>query len=237
MISKLMEKKMQNQHDVSKLIVKYLCKKFNAKMYHSSETPIETGFIVRYSHSQIRDVLWPMNEDIGLYLGKKEEGKGSSAQVAVPDVALINEDDKEVKILIEVESSNDFKEMLHCIGPIAMADVYSPTNKYNSKAKTPRPNYSCDGNDYFIKKMILFILVLCEDREQFKEMRKRLIQISSKDESSDNMDSKIIMVYFESHNDPNELANKFKTKLETIISNNEFEFNVKGIEKETKGSK
>lgn len=228
---------MPNQHDVSKLIVKYFCEKFNAKMYHSSETPIRTGYIIRYSHSPIRDVGWPMNEDIGLYLGKKEEGKGNSAQVAVPDIALVNEDDKEVKILIEVESSSDFKDMLHCIGPIAMADVYSPTNKYNPKATTHRPNYSCDGNDYFIKKVILFILVLCEDREQFNEMRKRLIQISSKSESSDNKDSKTIMVYFDSDNNPAKLVDKFKIKLETIISNNEFNFNVTDAGKETQDSK
>lgn len=167
---------------------------------------------------------------------QKEEGEGNSAQVAVPDVALLNEDDKEVKILIEVESSSDFKQMLHCIGPIAMADVYSPTYKYSPKAKTKRPNYSLDGNDYFIKKIILFILVLCEDRKQFKEMIKQSIQISSKNEPSDNNDSKIMMVYFDSDSDPTELANKFKRKLETIISNNEFEFNLKGIGRETKDS-
>jgi len=227
---------MPNQHDVSKLIVKYFCDKFKANMYHSSETPIEIGCTVRYSHSQIRDANWPMNEDIGLYLGKKERGQGSSAQVAIPDVALINEDENEVNILIEVESSSNFKDMLHSIGPISMADVYSPTYKFNPRATTPRPNHSSDGNDYLIKNVILFILVLGEHREQFDEMKNRVIQISSKNESLDNKDNKTITVYFDSDNDPNNLVDKFKMKLETIISNNKFNFNVTSTEKKTRDS-
>lgn len=215
---------MANQHDVSKLIVKYFSKEFNANMYHSSEAPVNTGYTVRYSHSEIRENDWPKNEDIGLYLGKKEKSQGSLSKVAIPDVALVNEDEKEVAILIEVESSNNFKEMLHSIGPISMADVYSPTHKFNPQAITFRPNFSIDGNDYSIKNVILFILVLGEYREQFDEMSKRVIQISNQKES---LSDKKITVYFDSSNDPDDLLDKFKNKLENIISNNEFNFNLK----------
>ena len=219
---------MPNQHDVSKLIVKYLCDKFEAKMYHSSfEIPNDTRYIVRYGHPPIRGDDWPKSEHISLYLGEKERGNGRSTQIAKPDVALINQMDKTVELLIEVESSSNFKSMYHSIGPISMADVYSPTNKFNPRAKTPRPNYSSDGNDYSIKDVILFILILGENREQFDEMRNRVIQISSRNQSSDN---KKVTVYFDSDNGPNDLVDKFKIKLETIISNNEFNFNATSTE-------
>lgn len=217
---------MPDQHDVSKLIVKYLCDKFEAKIYHSSsEIPNDTKYIVRYGHPQIRDADWPKSEHISLYLGKKEKGNGRSTQLAKPDVALINQKDKTIELLIEVESSSNFKSMYHSIGPIA--DVYSPTNKFNPRATTPSPNYSSDGNDYSIKYVILFILILGEDREQFDEMRNRVIQISNSNQSTDN---KKVTVYFDSDNDPNNLVDKFKKKLETIISNNDFNFNATSTE-------
>ncbi len=208
---------MANQHDVSKLIVDYFINRFNANTYHSSELPIRTGYTVRYSHPQIRENSWPMNEEIGLYVGQKEKGTGNLAQVAVPDVALISEDDREVKILIEVESSSNFKDMLHCIGPIAMADVYSPSFKYNPNATTERPNYSSDGNDYSIKQIILFILVLCEQRIQFAEMRKRLIQITNEEET------KKFSVFFDSDDNHVDLFDKFKDKLKDIITSQQFD--------------
>lgn len=209
---------MANQHDVSKLIVNYFSNRFNANLYPSSDTP-RSGYTVRYSHSEIRENGWPMSEEIGLYVGQKERNMGNSAQVAVPDVALIREDDREVKILIEVESSSkkNFKDMLHCIGPIAMADVYSPSYKYNQNATTKRPNYSSDGNDYSIKQIILFILVLGEQRVQFEEMRRRLIQITNED------GSKKISVYFDSDDTHIGLFGKFKDTLETIITNQQFD--------------
>ena len=209
---------MANQHDVSKLIVNYFSNRFDANLYRSSDPP-RSGYTVRYSHSEIRENGWPMSEDIGLYVGQKERNMGYLTQVAVPDIALIREDDKEVKILIEVESSSkkNFKDMLHCIGAIAMADVYSPSYKYNQNATTERPNYSSDGNDYSIKQIILFILVLGEQRVQFEEMRRRLIQITNED------GSKKISVYFDSDDNHIGLFNKFKDTLETIITNQQFD--------------
>lgn len=222
-----------DQFMVSKSIVKYLCEKFKANKYYSSQAPIKTGYTVRYSHAEVCEPDWPKNEDIALYIREKGINTGSDTQIAVPDIALLNEDTKEVKILIEVESYDDFKNMMRCMGPIAMADVYSPTFKFNPSATTDRPNFSRDENDYLIKNVILFILVLGEYRKQFDEMRKRVIQISSKDESLSNNKINKITVYFDSDNNPNSLVDKFKIKLETIISSNEFNFNVTSAEKET----
>lgn len=223
-----------NQFMVSKSIVKYLCEKFKANMYYSSQAPIKTGYTVRYSHAEVRENDWPKNEDIALYVNRKGINNGSDTKIAIPDIALINEDPKEVKILIEVESGGnfDFKDMMRCMGPIAMADVYSPSYKFNPLATTDRPNSSNDGNDYPIKNVILFILFLGENRKQFDEMRKRRIQMLSKDESSSNNKINKITVYFDSDNNPNRLVDKFKRKLD-IISSNEFNFTVTSAEKET----
>lgn len=204
-----------NQFVVSNLIVKYLCDEFKANKYHSSQPPIKkTGYTVRYSHTQVCEPDWPKNEEIALYIREKGKNSGNNTQIAVPDIALINEDTNQLKILIEVESSSDFKNMMRCMGPIAMADVYSPTFK-----DVEVQNLSSDGNDYSIKDLMLFILVLTDYREQFKDMRKRLIQMSSK---TDTGEEKRINVYFDADNDPAKLVSSFKTKLETIISNNEF---------------
>lgn len=201
---------MATQHDVSQLIVKYLSSKFTAKKYHSSKKPNKTGYAVRYSHREIQDQNWPNAEHISLYAGTKIKGSGKKSKIAIPDVALMCEDDKKVKLLVEVESGKNFKKLLHSMGPIAIADVYSPSYKHNPNSSTKTTNYSHDGNDYLIEKIILFILVLDEEREQYKKIRDHPIQILNTD------NSKEIEIYFDYDNNPNTLFRKFKDKFETL---------------------
>ena len=200
---------MASQHDVSKMIVEYLCKRFNASMYHSTEKPPpEEGYLVRYSHREIRNnnENWPKAEHISLYIGGKNKGEGRYKKIAIPDVALLKRDDKKIKLLVEVESGTNFKKLLHSIGPVAMADVYTPSYKYRNLS-----NYSSDGNDYSIEKLILFILVLDKERKQYERMRKQPIRVSNLDNNS-----RVVTVYFDYGDNPSDLFQKFKKRLETI---------------------
>lgn len=204
---------MASQHDVSKMIVEYLCEKFNANMYYSAErAPLEKGYLVRYSHDKIRNnnESWPKAEDVSLYIGGKYNGEGNDNRIAIPDVALLKEDDKKIKLLVEVETGTNFKRVLKSIGPIALADVYSPSYKY-PKNHHGSTNYSTDGNDYSIDNTVLFILVLDKERKQHEKMRKHPIRISRLDD-----DSIRICVYFDYAEDPFDLFSKFKNRLETI---------------------
>lgn len=204
---------MASQHDVSKMIVEYLCKRFKANMYNSGEKlPPNTGYTVRYSHKQIRDTTknWPRAETISLYIGGKNKGRGRDEKIAIPDVALIEEDDKKVKLLVEVESGTNFKKLLRSIGPIAMADVYTPSHKYNPNAKRPPTNYSSDGNDYSIEKIILCILVLDVEREQYKKMSERPMRVSNTDKTKE------ITIFFDYNSNPQILFTNFINKLESI---------------------
>ena len=200
---------MASQHDISKMIVEYLCERFNANMYHSAKkSPLKKGYLVRYSHPEIRNNKenWAEAEQISLYIGEKNKGKGRSKKIAIPDIALLKEDDKKIKLLVEVETGTNFKKLLHSIGPIAMADVYTPSYKYPGLL-----NYSSDGNDYFIEKLVLFVLVLGKKREQYEKMRKRPICASNLNNSS-----KEVSVYFDYADAPAHLFSKFKDTLKNI---------------------
>lgn len=200
---------MASQHAVSEMIVEYLCKRFNANMYHSAEkSPLKKGYLVRYSHRKIgnNNEKWPKAEQISLYIDEKNKGEGRYKKIAIPDVALLKEDDKKIKLLVEVETGTNFKKLLHSIGPIAMADVYSPSYKFHNLK-----NYSSDGNDYFFEKLILFILVLDKKREQYEKMEKCPICVSNLGNTS-----KVVSVYFDYGDTPTALFSKFKEKIETI---------------------
>lgn len=69
-------------------------------------------------------------QELGLYIGQKQKGKGKGSRIAQPDILILDPKDRTVRLILEVDPVSAPKKLLGDILAVLLADNYTPSNHH-----------------------------------------------------------------------------------------------------------
>ena len=140
-------------------------------------------------------------EELGLFLTPKLRGEGRSQRIAQVDIIGLNEIEKRVQFVIEVDPVSTPKKLLGDLAAVALADNHTPSNCFES--------YKIEGASFF------FLTVLSDNpasgkRRQYESLETATLSLYS------SLSNKLTNIRLCHGVDSQEMISAFQAAIETI---------------------